>query len=312
MEGASRTGVLDLRIASNCNVTSMTMLSACTVNAAPVGISRRVSDRANTTTQSRSRVMRGGRLRGAVSLPRRRPPASNVARAAFGEIERARGQDYASAAEVFVEAFFLRKGGAADVITKSELAYLNGAQKRDMVGRYNKRGLCAMYVIRDDDTGKVVGCVGADVQTFKGTVPVKRATDATKGEVADRPVIANLATAPAARRRGLAKKLMARIEEECKEWGFEEAVLVVEANNSKARSLYSKLGYKAIGGEPDTPNIVIDRETGKVVNGAVKTVFMRKSLKEGAGGVLENIDVTKLVGVGAAVAAAAKFALGSQ
>ena len=44
-----------------------------------------------------------------------------------------------------------------------------------------------MYVIRDDDTGKVVGCVGADVQTFKGTVPVKRATDATKGEVADRP-----------------------------------------------------------------------------------------------------------------------------
>ena len=178
----------------------MTMLSACTVNAAPVGISRRVSDRANTTTQSRSRVMRGGRLRGAVSLPRRRTPVSNVARAAFGEIERARGQDYASAAEVFVEAFFLRKGGAADVITKSELAYLNGAQKRDMVGRYNKRGLCAMYVIRDDDTGKVVGCVGADVQTFKGTVPVKRATDATKGEVADRPVIANLATAPAARR----------------------------------------------------------------------------------------------------------------
>ena len=288
------------------------MLSACTVTAAPVGISRRVSDRANTTTQSRSRVTSGGRLRGAVSLARRRTAASNVARAAFGEIERARGQDYASAAEVFVEAFFLRKGGAADVITKSELAYLNGAQKRDMVGRYNKRGLCAMYVIRDDDTGKVVGCVGADVQTFKGTVPVKRATDATKGEVADRPVIANLATAPAARRRGLAKKLMARIEEECKEWGFEEAVLVVEANNSKARSLYSKLGYKAIGGEPDTPNIVIDRETGKVVNGAVKTVFMRKSLKEGAVGVLENIDVTKLVGVGAAVAAAAKFALGSQ
>ena len=49
-----------------------------------------------------------------------------------------------------------------------------------------------------------------------------------------------------------------------------------------------------------------------MVNGAVKTVFMRKSLKEGAGGVLENIDVTKLVGVGAAVAAAAKFTLGSQ
>ena len=156
----------------------------------------------------------------------------------------------ASAAEVFVEAFFLRKGGAADVITKSELAYLNGAQKRDMVGRYNKRGLCAMYVIRDDDTGKVVGCVGADVQTFKGTVPVKRATDATKGEVADRPVIANLATAPAARRRGLAKKLMARIEEECKEWGFEEAVLVVEAKPEGIEKLSAALKLEFVTSEP--------------------------------------------------------------
>ena len=105
---------------------------------------------------------------------------------------------------------------------------------------------------------------------------------------------------------------MARIEEECKEWGFEEAVLVVEANNSKARSLYSKLGYKSIGGEPDTPNIVINKETGKVVNGAVKTVFMRKSLKEGTGGMLENLDITKLVGILGAAAVAAKFALDAQ
>ena len=292
--------------------TSTTMISACTVTSASPALTPRLRDRVNTMTQSRSQ-MSGGRVRGLrVSLPKRRTPASNVTRAAFGEIERARGQDYASAAEVFVEAFFLRKGGAADVITKSELAYLNGAQKRDMVGRYNKRGVCAMYVIRDDDTGKVMGCVGADVQTFKGTVPLKRATEATKGEVVDRPVVANLATAPAARRKGLAKKLMARIEEECKEWGFEEAVLVVEANNSKARSLYSKLGYKSIGGEPDTPNIVINKETGKVVNGAVKTVFMRKSLKEGAGGMLENLDITTLVGILGAAAVAAKFALDAQ
>jgi hypothetical protein len=44
----------------------------------------------------------------------------------------------------------------------------------------------------------------------------------------------------------------------------------------------------------------------------VKTVFMRKSLKEGAGGMLENLDITKLVGILGAAAVAAKFALDAQ
>ena len=47
-------------------------------------------------------------------------------------------------------------------------------------------------------------------------------------------------------------------------------------------------------------------------DGAVKTVFMRKSLKEGAGGMLENLDITKLVGILGAAAVAAKFALDAQ
>lgn len=163
--------------------------------------------------------------------------------AALGGIERARGQDFASAASCFVEAFFLgRKKDGTVAISKGELSYLNGAQKKDMVSRYNQRGVGTMLVIKDDERkGAVVGCVGVEVQTFKGTTPLRRADQDAKGEVLDRPVVANLATAPSARRKGLAKRLMRAAEEQCVEWGFDEAVLIVEANNSKALGLYKKV-----------------------------------------------------------------------
>ena len=163
-----------------------------------------------------------------VSASRPRHAASSTSvrvSAVLGDIERARGQDYASAAQCFVEAFFLaRRPSSATEIARGELAYLNGAQKKDMVSRYNKRGLGTMLVIKDDEMkNAVVACCGVEVQTFKGIVPLRRADDNTKGEVVDRPVIANLATGPTARRKGLAKKLMSAVEEQCVEWGFEEA-----------------------------------------------------------------------------------------
>jgi hypothetical protein len=58
---------------------------------------------------------------------------------ALRPMERARGQDYAGAAECFVDAFFLKRNGGGDRITKSELAYLNGAQRKDLVSRYNQK-----------------------------------------------------------------------------------------------------------------------------------------------------------------------------
>ena len=60
---------------------------------------------------------------------------------------------------------------------------------------------------------------------------------------------------------------MAAIEEEIQEWGFDEAVLVVEKSNRGAMSLYKKLhGYRGIGGRRTPPNLVID-ENGKVRGG---------------------------------------------
>jgi ribosomal protein S18 acetylase RimI-like enzyme len=213
-------------------------------------------------------------------------------------MERARGQDYVGAAECFVDAFFLRRNGGGDRITKSELAYLNGAQKKDLVKRYNQRGLGTMFVIRDEASNKVVGCVGAEVQQFVGARPARRVEGGdgrTYANATDRPVVANLAVASSARRKGLAKALMRAIEEEAKAWGFEETVLIVEANNKQALSLYKKMGYRAIGSENEAPNLRVD-ENGRVVEAKVKAVTMRKSLKDGILGTIENVDVSAVIG----------------
>ena len=94
---------------------------------------------------------------------------------------------------------------------------------------------------------------------------------------------------------------MRAIEEEAKDWGFEETVLVVEASNARATSLYRKLGYRPIGTESGAPNLRVD-ENGKVVEAKVKAVTMRKSLKEGMAGTIENLDGTlasaKVAGAG--------------
>jgi ribosomal protein S18 acetylase RimI-like enzyme len=153
-----------------------------------------------------------------------------------------------------------------------------------------------MFVVKDDETNKVVGCVGVEVQKFVGNVPLRRAeNDLGDVEILDRPVIANLAVASSARRKGLAKSLMREIEEEVKKWGYDETILVVESANKKAVSLYKKSGYKPIFNDKAAPNLAID-ENGKVVEAKVKAVTMRKSLKEGAQGALENLDLVKVLG----------------
>ena len=237
----------------------------------------------------------GAGTSGARGVQRRGAPSPT---AAFKPMERARGQDYAGAAACFVDAFFLRRGGGGDRITKGELSYLQGAQKKDLVKRYNQKSRGAMFVIKDEDTNEVVGCVGAEVQRFVGAVPARRADSDAGAAAADRPVVANLAVASSARRRGLAKALMRAIEEEAKSWGFDETVLVVEASNKQATSLYRKLGYRPIGTEAGAPNLRVD-ENGKVVEAKVKAVTMRKSLKEGMAGTIENLDLPALLAKGA-------------
>ncbi len=79
-----------------------------------------------------------------------------------------------------------------------------------------------------------------------------------------RPVVANLAVLPRARRKGVAKKLMRECERACKEWGYDEIWLLVEKDNPKARKLYKKLGYKTVKEEED--------DSYKLVGGRIQQV----------------------------------------
>ena len=89
----------------------------------------------------------------------------------------------------------------------------------------------------------------------------------------------------------------------CREWGYDECLLLVESTNKRARRLYSKLGYTVLPGGDE-----IDAPTLKVVDGAitdvrVRNVAMRRSLKPFPAGALENArpgDAIKLAGAGAA------------
>lgn len=60
------------------------------------------------------------------------------------------------------------------------------------------------------------------------------------------PVLANLAVAPAARRRGLGQRLGHACEEIAAEWGFSELALTVDNDNASAQQLYAKTGYQVI------------------------------------------------------------------
>lgn len=56
--------------------------------------------------------------------------------------------------------------------------------------------------------------------------------------------LSNLAVHPKYRRHGVASRLLMGCEEVSKDWGFYDLYLHVLENNSQARQLYFKLGYK--------------------------------------------------------------------
>ncbi|MBP5288703.1 MAG: ribosomal protein S18-alanine N-acetyltransferase [Clostridia bacterium] len=64
---------------------------------------------------------------------------------------------------------------------------------------------------------------------------------------ADEGEIANLATDPGARRKGIASRLLTAAEEQAVSRGGKALFLEVRASNQKAISLYEKNGYQAVG-----------------------------------------------------------------
>jgi ribosomal-protein-alanine N-acetyltransferase len=68
--------------------------------------------------------------------------------------------------------------------------------------------------------------------------------------VQDEMHILNLAVAPAHRRRGIARRLLAEGLAQARELGAELAWLEVRPSNAPARALYASLGFKEVGRRP--------------------------------------------------------------
>lgn len=60
------------------------------------------------------------------------------------------------------------------------------------------------------------------------------------------PYLANLAVRASARRLGLGKELVAAIEGEASQFGFDRMYIKVERSNIAARRLYDQLGYRLV------------------------------------------------------------------
>merc|ERR1711937_475280 len=176
-------------------------------------------------------------------------------------------------------------------------------QNLDLRARYarntGKGVIQSAILVADKEDDAAIGCVALGTTPFVGDEAQLNIRDLyaysnRAGRDQDtclRPVVANLAVRPDARRKGIAKKLMLECELVCKEWGYDEVWLLVEQDNPKARKLYKKLGYKQVKTEVDDSYKVVE---GKIQQIDVTNVYMRKSLKPILGPI-ENADYPSLI-----------------
>ena len=215
------------------------------------------------------------------------------------DIERARGGDFREAAECFVDAFFVDgKSNPND----REIDSLERAQASDLSKRYSNAKKGAMFIVRDDETCDLLACAGVEYRRYLGDYDYDNVPDDVDrfslGSSITVPIIANLATSRKARGKGYAKALVRECEKEAKNNGFEECALIVESSNSKARSLYKKLGYR-VAKTLKNQNALKMQSDGKARVVKVTTLLMKKSLLNQR----QSIDLESLiVPIGAAAA----------
>ena len=92
-------------------------------------------------------------------------------------------------------------------------------------------------------------------------------------------VLSNLAVGKKARRKGIGRALCDEVEALADDWGFSETHLLVESENTAARTLYEKkLGYKLVSTNVAASALRVDFETGAFVQVQQDTLIMAKKL----------------------------------
>ncbi|QDZ22050.1 N-acetyltransferase domain-containing protein [Chloropicon primus] len=246
------------------------------------------------------------------------------------EIYEAELGDYQMVSRLLVEAFYTDTRVPENNLSPMQKRGLERDQNLDLRARYGRASREGGGVIQStilvasktettsegDQVEEEVGCVALGTTPFVGSEAQLNIRDlyaysnrvgATKfRQVEDdgtclRPVVANLAVLPKARRKGIAKKLMREAEEVAKAWGYQELWLLVEKDNPKARKLYGGLGFKAVKEEPDDAYKLVE---GRIEKLDTTNIYMKKSLRGFPLQQLENADwvsIALLAGLGSAL-----------
>lgn len=91
-------------------------------------------------------------------------------------------------------------------------------------------------------------------------------------------VLANLCVSSASRGNGVGQKLCKEVESVVKDWGIGKIALKVEAGNTPARNLYTKLGYKEDVSRDDSITIRPDLENGNFQEMPCTMLILTKTL----------------------------------
>ena len=133
--------------------------------------------------------------------------------------------------------------------TKANLVELfAGARRRlPVVGR--------SALIVAEDNGRLVGSCGLQILSLtpdgRGESLLSSLPRESRRTMSLRPLLSNVAVLPEYRRRGIGSSLVADGEALAREWGFDEMLLLVNAENAGAQALYSSRGYRIQGGPLD-------------------------------------------------------------
>ena len=173
----------------------------------------------------------------------------------------------------------LAAGALFEPATDRDRNALAGALGKDFAGKFGGRcSEAALLLALDDTSDEYVGVCGVGVEQLSpAAVSDRRARGAEAELLRPRPLLSNLAVSPTYRRRGIAKRLCRAAEATASSWGYSELLIKVEADNTRARKLYRKLGYRTVGEDPNAERPVA--AGGRLRFVPATTIAMRKDLR---------------------------------
>ena len=136
----------------------------------------------------------------------------------------------------------------------NNLKELNEIQMRELANRLD-HPYAAMFMVEDTKQGEIIGFSEIFTQPFdqesmkfKDPLPVAL-TNKEYLRQNSRPKVANFCVHQDYRKQGVGKLLLSACLSQAREWGYEQALLLVDADNSSARRFYRYQGFADVAYE---------------------------------------------------------------